>query len=117
MGRTPFTSPQTLLVFEALLQDPAGWTYGYPLAKATSLKSGTLYPILMRLTEHGLLEAQWRDPDKPGRPPRHEYRLTAKGQDVGRQRLAQAQAITRPGKLIPRLNSLAVQPSISGVAR
>ena len=40
-------SPQTLLILEAFLDHPAEWKYGYDLSKATGLKSGTLYPILM----------------------------------------------------------------------
>src|SRR5436309_1613293 len=42
-------SPQTLSVLEALLEEPAAWRYGYDLSRETGLKSGTLYPVLMRL--------------------------------------------------------------------
>jgi PadR family transcriptional regulator PadR len=38
-----------------------------------------MYPILMRLTDRGLLETTW-DTDVPvGRPPRHLYRLAGSG--------------------------------------
>ena len=47
--------------------------------KATGLLSGTLYPLLMRMTDQGLVEAEWLEPAQPGRPPRHAYRLTTKG--------------------------------------
>jgi DNA-binding PadR family transcriptional regulator len=47
--------------------------------KETGLMSGTLYPLLMRMTEQGLVEAEWREPTQPGRPARHVYRLTATG--------------------------------------
>lgn len=47
--------------------------------KETGLLSGTLYPLLMRMTDQGLVEAEWREPTQPGRPPRHAYRLTATG--------------------------------------
>jgi len=47
--------------------------------KETGLLSGTLYPLLMRMTDQGLVEAEWRDPAQPGRPARHAYRLTAAG--------------------------------------
>jgi DNA-binding PadR family transcriptional regulator len=33
----------------------------------------------MRMTEQGLVEAEWREPAQRGRPPRHAYRLTASG--------------------------------------
>lgn len=55
------------------------WRHGYDLMKETGLLSGTLYPLLMRMTEQGLVEAEWREPAQPGRPARHVYRLTAEG--------------------------------------
>ena len=61
------------------------WAYGYDLSKRTGLPSGTLYPILMRLADRGLLKAEWRDATLPGRPPRHMYRLTATGLAFGRE--------------------------------
>ena len=42
-------SAQTLSVLAALCQEPSQWQHGYALAKQTGLKSGTLYPILIRL--------------------------------------------------------------------
>ncbi|MEV0901412.1 PadR family transcriptional regulator [Actinoplanes sp. NPDC049802] len=92
MPRTPHASPQTLRLFEALIKDPATWRYGYDLSRETGLASGTLYPILMRLTEQGLLEAGWEPSDQPGRPPRHTYRLTGDGAALARVRLADAAA-------------------------
>lgn len=79
MARPPNRSPQTLLVLAALLEEPSAWRHGYDLARQTELKSGTLYPILMRLSEQGLLEEDWEAPQTPGRPPRHIYRLTSAG--------------------------------------
>ena len=95
MPRTPHSSPQTLSLFTALLADPARWRYGYDLSKETGLASGTLYPILMRLTDQRLLETAWEPSDEPGRPPRHLYRLTTDGAVLARQRLdARAGAAT-----------------------
>src|SRR3954453_4666372 len=88
MPRIPHTSPQTLRLFEALLADPARWRYGYHLSKETSLASGTMYPILMRLSEQRLLETMWEPSDEPGRPPRHLYRLTPDAAALAGQRLA-----------------------------
>lgn len=67
------------LALAALSQQRSAWRHGYDLLKETGLSSGTLYPLLMRMTENGLVEAEWREPAQPGRPPRHVYRLTAKG--------------------------------------
>lgn len=79
MARKLNSSRQTLAVLSALLAAAAEWHYGYDLSKATGLKSGTLYPILMRLEAHGWLEARWEDAQPNGKPPRHLYRLTAQG--------------------------------------
>jgi DNA-binding PadR family transcriptional regulator len=69
-------SRQTRAVLSELLTDPAVGRYGYELARATGLASGTLYPILMRLEERRLLEAHWEFTESR---PRHVYRLTAEG--------------------------------------
>lgn len=79
MARPPNVSPQTRRLLAELAAQPQAWRHGYDLSKATGLKSGTLYPLLARLSEQGLLEAEWRQPLEPGRPARHVYRLTATG--------------------------------------
>ena len=71
-------SPQTLQVLDAFLQAPKDWIYGYDISRNTGLKSGTLYPILMRLAERKLLETSWESAEV-GKPPRHLYRLTPEG--------------------------------------
>lgn len=68
-----------LALLAALSGRAQQWRHGYDLMKETGLLSGTLYPLLMRMTDDGLVEAEWRDPAQPGRPPRHVYRLTAAG--------------------------------------
>lgn len=75
-------SKSTCLVLSYLCMEPQ---YGYALMKATGLKSGTLYPILMRLTDRGLLTASWEKPQNPGRPPRQSYQLTAKGRTYAQE--------------------------------
>jgi DNA-binding PadR family transcriptional regulator len=79
-------SAQTRSVLAALCAEPAGWRHGYGIAKETGLKSGSLYPILIRLAERGLVEARWEEEQPAGRPRRHLYRLTPEG-------LAQAAAL------------------------
>jgi PadR family transcriptional regulator PadR len=79
MPRRPRASHQTRLVLETLLRLPQEWRHGYELSRETGLKSGTLYPLLIRLLDRGELEARWTEPEQNGRPPRHEYRLTASG--------------------------------------
>jgi PadR family transcriptional regulator, regulatory protein PadR len=90
MARTPNRSRQTHRLLAAMLEQPLAWRYGYELLKLTGLKSGTLYPALLRLSEQGLLEAQWRQADDPGKPPRHVYRLTRAGLAFAREQTAPA---------------------------
>lgn len=71
-------SPQTTLVLAEFLQRRQEWRYGYDISRNTGLKSGTLYPILMRLAEHRMLETSW-EAAEVGKPPRHIYKLTGDG--------------------------------------
>ena len=80
MERNRPLSPQAVNVLRALAADPAGWRYGYDLATEVHLKSGSLYPILVRLADRGLLETSW-EPSRGSRPPRHLYRLTLAGRE------------------------------------
>ena len=77
--RTRKPSRQTLMVLAVMARQPAEWQHGYDISGETGLQSGTLYPILMRLSKRGLLDSKWEPSKRPGRPPRHMYRLTAAG--------------------------------------
>ena len=91
MARRSGFSAQTLSVLASLAEaDPTGWRHGYQLAKETGLRSGTLYPILIRLAERGLVEACWEDGQPAGRPRRHLYRLSSDGLAAARAALAVA---------------------------
>jgi len=90
-------SPQTLQVLDAFLEAPKDWKYGYDISRNTGLKSGTLYPILMRLAERELLETSWETVE-PGKPPRHLYRLTPNGMGFAREHAAVKRA---SGRLAP----------------
>ena len=79
MARNRKPSKQMLLLLGALAAGGRRWRHGYELMKQTGLHSGTLYPLLMRMTDRGLVEAEWREPEQAGRPPRHAYRLTIAG--------------------------------------
>jgi DNA-binding PadR family transcriptional regulator len=87
-------SPQTTLVLAEFLQCEQEWRYGYDISRNTGLKSGTLYPILMRLAEHQMLETSW-EATETGRPPRHLYKLTRDG-----LRYARAQVSAAPSQAI-----------------
>ncbi|CAL9544874.1 hypothetical protein SUDANB121_04333 [Nocardiopsis dassonvillei] len=72
-----------LLVLGALTE---GESYGYAIAKRLdeaglgTIKGGTLYPVLNRLEEAGLVEAEFRAAEKG--PGRRYYRLTGAGRAV-----------------------------------
>jgi DNA-binding PadR family transcriptional regulator len=90
MARRPDTSPQTLTVFRAFLGGT--WRYGYDLSRETGIPSGTLYPILIRLSGRGLLEARWEEAGSGRR--RRSYRLTGEGVAYADARLAEQRPST-----------------------
>ncbi|MFB7372717.1 PadR family transcriptional regulator [Streptomyces sp. NPDC056222] len=69
-----------LLVLSCLTE---GESYGYEISKALAeaglgeIKGGTLYPVLNRLEEAGLVEAEFRAAERG--PGRRYYRLTEQG--------------------------------------
>ncbi len=71
----------------------SGPTYGYAIASALAdagfgtVKGGTLYPLLARLEERGLVEVEWRAGD--GGPGRKFYALTAAGRAEHESRSAE----------------------------
>ncbi len=105
MPRRASFSPQTLAVLGALAAEPSSWRHGYDLARETRLKSGTLYPILVRLADRNLVEACWEDEQPAGRPRRHLYRLTSDGLAAATTALAAAPGLNpsapRPGAADP----------------
>ena len=77
----------TALVLLGLRQ---GLIHGFDIIDATGLRSGTVYPILRRLEEAGLVRSRWeRAPlaRQEGRPPRRYYQLTGAGAEVVREAL------------------------------
>ncbi|HTP40161.1 MAG TPA: helix-turn-helix transcriptional regulator [Steroidobacteraceae bacterium] len=79
MPRIRRSSSQTLRLLRALMDEPGKWHHGYELSKHTGLLSGTLYPMLMRLSDRGYLNHKWLEPSGAGKPPRHAYRLSTRG--------------------------------------
>ena len=99
MTRDRKCSRQTLVLLAALMEQPRSWRHGYDLSNETGLKSGTLYPVLMRLSDRGLLDSKWQPSELAGRPPRRMYRLTTKGAAFAKKELAacdQTMIVTKP---------------------
>jgi PadR family transcriptional regulator, regulatory protein PadR len=89
----------TLRVLRFLIDKPLEARSGAEIAKATSLGSGTLYPMLGRLEGAGWLSSEWEriDPREAGRPRRRFYKLTADGHKNAYRVLAELQMPTVPG--------------------
>ena len=92
-------SRQTSDVLAALAADPSAWRYGYELGLEVGLRSGSLYPILVRLSDRQLLESRWEADAPAGRPPRHLYRLTATGLEYAAAHVRTAAARAPRGRL------------------
>ncbi|MGD6749144.1 helix-turn-helix transcriptional regulator [Streptomyces sp. BH105] len=80
MGSIRLTRP-TLEVIKVLMastsDDPA---WGLKICMEADLGSGTVYPILDRLLDHGWVTSRNESEPHPSRPPRRYYELTAVGQ-------------------------------------
>ena len=113
MARRAEFSAQTLSVLAALCAEPREWRHGYGIAKDTGLKSGSLYPILIRLADRGLVEARWEEEQPAGRPRRHLYRLTPDGLAQTRAALADAPTPARArGRTSPSRNRMAPEGAL-----
>lgn len=69
--------------------------YGYTLRKALAadgleIDEGTLYPLLRRLENQGLLVSQWREQDKRNK---RFYRVSPVGEQILQQLLSEWQRI------------------------
>jgi PadR family transcriptional regulator, regulatory protein PadR len=94
-------SAQTIAVVLALAETPTIWRYGYELCQQLGLKAGSMYPILMRLADRGLLETAWETDAPAGRPPRHLYRLTGPGRALAAELAVAPSAAARRVELRP----------------
>lgn len=101
-------------VLRVFLADTSARHHGYDLMKAARLQSGTLYPLLGRLQDQGLVTSEWElaSGDATGRPPRKYYQLTAEGVRVARLEIARASSTSgrrTAGTALPARRS-AVRP-------
>ena len=90
-------------VLKVFLDAPHAEISGVEITRQIGIKSGTLYPILIRLEEAGWLESRWEvvDPRHVGRPRRRYYRMTGDGHRVALAALASLQV----GQAMPAWNS------------
>ena len=72
----------TAMVLQALER---GFLHGFDIAEATGLRGGTVYPILRRLEDQGMVRSRWEAVGiarEEGRPPRKYYQLAAEADDL-----------------------------------
>jgi DNA-binding PadR family transcriptional regulator len=94
MPRRPSTA--TRLVFQGFLDAPSEETYGFELAEATGLPSGTIYPILRRLEEEGLIKSHWALVEVGSqRRRRRYYELTGEGRRAAQAATAEQREALR----------------------
>ncbi|MBZ5706068.1 MAG: PadR family transcriptional regulator [Acidobacteriia bacterium] len=79
----------------AVLAELRSEQYGYTLRKALAehgmaIDEGTLYPLLRRLENQGLLVSEWREEDKRNK---RFYRLSPDGKLILKQLLAEWQSM------------------------
>ena len=79
----------------AVLAELRSERYGYTLRKALAqqgmeIDEGTLYPLLRRLENQGLLASEWREEDKRNK---RFYRLSADGKLILKQLSAEWKSI------------------------
>ena len=78
----PHTPRLTLPTAMVLLAVSRNYCYGFDISDATGLPSGTVYPVLRRLEDAGLLRSRWEAPQTARaeqRPPRRYYTVTTSG--------------------------------------
>ena len=62
MVRNRTLSPPARTILAIMADAGSRWVHGYDLCRQSGVKSGTLYPLLIRLEEEGYLEAEWQAP-------------------------------------------------------
>jgi DNA-binding PadR family transcriptional regulator len=86
-----------------------GLRHGFDIIDGTGLPSGTVYPILRRLEDAGLLKSSWEPVSTARteqRPPRRYYQVTGAGATVLKEALLRfpelASSLVPAGPLKPR---------------
>ncbi|HUQ81089.1 MAG TPA: PadR family transcriptional regulator [Gemmatimonadaceae bacterium] len=79
MPQSPRLTLPTAMVLLAVSRN---YRYGFDISDVTGLPSGTVYPVLRRLEDAGLLRSRWEAAQTARaeqRPPRRYYTITASG--------------------------------------
>jgi PadR family transcriptional regulator PadR len=102
-------TPQMARVLKVFLEDPSQSRYGFELMRRTGLSSGTVYLMLARMEEAGLLSSGKEnvDPRSEGRPARRHYTISGGAAAAVRVQLASLSEQYRPP--VPAITQLRPQ--------
>jgi PadR family transcriptional regulator PadR len=103
-AREPRLTQHSLTVLKLFADNPGDRLSGAEVMRLTRLLSGTLYPILLRFEECGLLESVWEEgsPQALGRPRKRLYAITPKGADLCRAVISDLMMSRRITGMVPR---------------
>ena len=90
--------PLSLATVRVLISVANGVRYGFDIMDASGLASGTVYPILRRLEDAGILRSKWESVHRARaeqRPPRRIYQLTGSGAEALDEAVARFPAVVR----------------------
>jgi len=105
MGRNIRMTYATALVLQAL---DRGHRYGFDIIDATHLRSGTVYPLLRRLEDSGIIKSKWEHVSiarSSDRPPRKYYELANTAEPL----------VAKAKERFPSLSSLPSTDRISAI--
>jgi PadR family transcriptional regulator PadR len=90
-----------LKLLRIFIEDVRAEHAGADLMDRAHISSGSLYPLLIRFEQLGLLESRWEegDPATLGRPLRRFYRITSQGAEVAFRALSE---LSLPANLVRR---------------
>jgi PadR family transcriptional regulator, regulatory protein PadR len=95
MPSLPRLSLPTAVVLYCVAQ---GFRHGFDIIDVSGLRSGTVYPILRRLEDAGILTSKWERIDRARaeqRPPRRIYQLTGTGAEALEEAIARFPGVAR----------------------
>jgi hypothetical protein len=90
MRRSFQLSSHTLNILKTFLEHPLKPLSAPQISRGTQLSSGSLFPMLLRFQQNGLLESHWENqqPQLAGGRRRRLYRISDRGRAAVRRRVS-----------------------------
>ena len=94
-----------LKILEVFANNPNDWYTGSDICTKVKMRSGIVYPMLIRMEQRGWLTSEWRADLKYLEPPtRCFYRITRRGAGRGKRMLVKSKEVPEDfslGDLVP----------------